>query len=192
MHESRYLVYDGKYTYKEVFNLANKECMNSGEYHTGLGDLRIINSNGIYNNYDEAYNAIQKSDRGFYDEICCKYYDYPELIKSKKFLDLEKRIQDWRKKYNDLKNKVHYKGVKSSFIFCPSCQSKINKEFIRTNNCPVCYAEMRPKTVLDTINRYLEIMLGLQNELSLEKNKLELKQRKNAKVKWLVKIEYHV
>lgn len=192
MHEIRHLTYDGKLDFKTIMKYADEEYYNGCEYHNHLDSLRQINKNGVYNSYDDAREAIEKADDNWYDQIACKYYHYPNLVYSKKYLGIEERLKEWNKKLYTLQDTIHYKNVKASFISCPKCNSKINKEFIRSNFCPVCRNDMRPKTTLDTIKRYEEIILNLRIDLNNELRHLQEKQRKNAKIMWLVKIEYHV
>lgn len=146
----------------------------------------------LFDNEEKALEYLnRKTDSGDYYCGAVKYLEYPNLPKSKHYEDLEQRLGEWNKKYNDLRNKIHYANVKASFVSCPSCNSKINKEFIKWNYCPICRNDMRPKSTLDTIKRYEEICNDLKKQLKIETLKLQEKNKKKAITKWLVRFEYH-
>lgn len=146
-----------------------------------------------FNSYDEADEYIDKYyNTGNYEQVAFKYLEWPQnAYHSSKLDNLTKRYNEWCTKYENLRSKIHYKDVKSQFISCPVCGSKINRNFISSNNCPVCKNEMRPKTVLDTLKRYKEIINDIASQVKVEKESLIRKALSQVKVKWLVKVEAH-
>ena len=154
-------------------------------------DIRWINH--TCNDYDEAREYLEKNDNGWYDQLAVKFLDYPELKKSKTLEMLEERAKRLCSRYVDLAyNKIHYANVKSQFISCRTCGSKLASSYIRTNKCPVCFNDLRPASTLDLINKAKNNYEKAEKDVELEMKKLQEKQKKKAKVKWLVKIEYHV
>ena len=139
----------------------------------------------ICNDYDEAYEYIENHDNHCYDQLAVKYREYPKMKKTKTLENLEEREKRLCDRYHELSDNVHYANVKSQFIGCKHCNSKIASSYIRTNKCPVCFNDLRPASTLDLINK-------AEKDVELEMKKLQAKQKKKAKVKWLVKIEYHV
>ena len=193
MHEVYVTSYEENVNKKEVQEFWDNKAKYA-DYQEGcsglLNDIRWINT--ICENKQQAQEFIEKNDKGWYDQLAVKYYDYPSLEKTKKYEDLEKRINDWTKKLGLLSSNIHYSNVKSKFISCPNCDSKLNTSFIKWNVCPICKNDMRPKTILDTIKRYKEIISNLNNELKEEELKIQKRIKNKASIKWLVKIEYHV
>ena len=53
--------------------------------------------------------------------------------------------------------------------------------------CPLCRADLRSKTTLEKIKWYEDKIADYRKRIEAEK----MKQKKNAKVKWLVKYEFH-
>lgn len=63
-------------------------------------------------------------------------------------------IQKQRKafeRYMKLNTAIHYENVKSNFISCRNCGSKIASQYFGKtvkNNCPVCKEDLRPESLL--------------------------------------------
>lgn len=136
-------------------------------------------------NCDEALKKIERLDRGDYDQLAVKYYS-SEKLKTPKLAELEAKADEARKKYFELDKKVPAKDFAATLVGCKCCGSKIAREYIDSNRCPVCGRDMRSDTLL--------------KQIQAAKTKAEMAQGivrkyidKHAKksVKWLVKIEYH-
>lgn len=139
----------------------------------------------------EAY--IDSHDKGWYDQLAVKFLDYSEVkVKETKAYEklVEKRI-DAIRRMNDLEHTFHFANVKSAFIGCKNCGSKISSKYLRTNYCPVCNYDMRPETVQERIKKARQNAKELEKKLAEEQRKMEKKQKKSAKVRWLVKVEWH-
>lgn len=154
------------------------------------GQIRWINK--TFNTYDDANKYIDKYyNSGSYEQVAVKYLEYPKNIQTKKFKDLNKKYIKCLLKYNEVASKVHYKNVKAQFVSCPNCLSKINRDFINSNSCPICHGEKRPKSTLEMIERHKAVLKDLSNQILEEKISFEQKAKKQAKVMWLVKVEAH-
>lgn len=155
-------------------------------------DIRWIDY--ICQSYEEAEEYIEQHDKGWYDQLAVKYKDFPELTKSKTYEILEERANRLQKRYIELRDKIHYQGCKSEFISCKSCGSKLASKYFNTrlnNTCPVCLADLRPKSTLDAISVAKKNAEKANADLKAELKKMKIKQDKKAKIRWLVKIEYH-
>ena len=149
--------------------------------------IRWIENCGVLNSYDEALVYIKNHDKGWYDSLAVRYREVG-ANKTASLKKAEEKADVAKKKWLDLDNKVHYADVKSDFIGCRHCGSKISRKYLDDNCCPVCDGDMRPQSTLDTIKRYQE-NVHKANVLLLEEQKKNL--AKNSKTMWLVKIEYH-
>lgn len=155
----------------------------TGLYH----DIRWL-GNIVCSSYPEAERKLEELDRGDYDQLAVLFHE-DVVPKTKKFAALASRKKEMEEKLRALESGVHYSvdKVKSSFVTCRHCGSKIATKYITRNSCPVCNHDMRPKTVLDTIERQ-------RKKLDETNRKIEeeiAKASKNAPKRWLVKIEYH-
>lgn len=197
------------FSYKE--NVDKKKVQRDMDNYVAHADWQE-GCSGLYNNirwidvvlndYDEAMDYIEKHDRDNYDQLAVKYYVYPPLVKSKTYETLKERAERLRARYNELKNNIHYKDVKAKFITCRFCDSKISVTVLadrlksyahwgNRNECPVCGRDLRPESTIELIEKARQNAEKAEKDLRDEEKKLKAKQRKNATIKWLVKIEYH-
>jgi len=159
-----------------------------GEGCTGLpGKIKWLSN--TFKSYEEAQSYIERIDSGYYDQLAVRYCEYPKLKPSKTLENLHRIALDANKRYNDLSLMPHYKDMKSCFISCRKCCSKINREYLTSNNCPVCHADMRPDS---TLKRIAQLKKSAKNA---DKNYISRQKYEQEKTKptinWLVKIEYH-
>lgn len=143
---------------------------------------------------DAAREFIEESDNAWYDQLAVRFLQYPNLNKSKTYDVLKERADRLRIRYEELRTKIHYEGVKSSFITCRTCQSKLASSYFGKrirNTCPVCSADLRPESALAIIDTAKKNADKAKKDLITEERKLQEKQKKQVVVKWLVKIEYH-
>lgn len=85
--------------------------------------------------------------------------------------------------------------MKSAYVSCKNCGSKLASSYFGGrlgNNCPICGADLRPESTLTAINNAKANAEKAKKELRVEEKKINNKSKKNAKVVWLVKTEYHV
>ena len=149
--------------------------------------IRWIENCGVLNSYDEAMEYIKRNDKGWYDSLAVRYRQV-DRNKTASLKKAEEKADAAKKKWLALDNKVHYADAKSDFIGCRNCGSKISRQYLDSNCCPVCDEDMRPQSTLDTLKRYQE-NVHKANVLLLEEQKKNL--AKKSKTMWLVKIEYH-
>lgn len=154
----------------------------TGLYH----DIRWINS-VICEDEESAQEMIEQNDRGDYDNVAVRFYDYDiRKLMSPEYEELNKKVDEVYRHLNQLQNVCYPQTYVAQFISCKKCGSRIARRYIKSNFCPVCRGDMRPAHILNKIGA------------AERKWKAALKQRgeyaeKNCKrvIKWLVKIEYH-
>lgn len=148
------------------------------------------------NSYEEAKEYIDKVDRGWYDCVAVKYkdFDISSIKSTKKLQELKDRCSRLEKEYREISNIVECKTFKSQLITCKQCNSKLNKDYMRSNKCPLCGNDIRSDTTKKRIKAKYDNLLEIRKQLELENKKLLTKQAKqinNANIRWLVKVEYH-
>lgn len=152
-------------------------------------NIRWINH--VCSDFEEAEKYIEENDKGWYDQLAVKFKEYPPLKTTSALKNLIKREQDMISKISVIEGKIHYKGVKSSYIGCKKCGSKLATTYISSNFCPMCREDLRPETTLNTIIGYKKKLKEIRDLIKMEENKGKKKLEKLATIKWLVKIEYH-
>lgn len=147
----------------------------------------VILSTMPFDNEEQAETYIREMDRGFYGGYAVKFYDYSQTQDTKKTKQLKIKLADIMHKKSEYIATHHVKDFKASYIGCSKCGSKINKQFLRSDKCPVCYQDLRAESILERIanfdTRIIECQEKIQQEIQKQKDK--------AEKKWLVKFEYH-
>lgn len=145
----------------------------------------------VLDSYDEALKFIEREDSGWYDSLAVKFRDYSALKPSKEVAALENRIKEANAKYRALDEKVHFADAKSAYISCRTCGSRIARQYITRNYCPVCGHDMRPESTLKRLESLENTIQKLKQQLADAKKEFQQKKMKKATIKWLVKVEYH-
>lgn len=192
-HEIRHETYpenvDKKKVQAEWDDTVRHICWQEGA--SGLGrPIRWLDK--VCGSYEEAEEYIQKQDKGWYDQLAVKYLDYRDVQPSKKMAELQERVKTLYATYREKANKFHFADAQAAFITCKSCGSKISRKHLGGNQCPVCRADMRPDSVLKSIASAKASHEKALASLKTEEKKHQEKCKKQAKVRWLVKVEYHV
>lgn len=151
-----------------------------GLYHS----IRWIDGK-VYLSRDCAEEAIRKMDHGDYDQLAV-LFEHRESPKNDREKELRDKVADNFKEYRKRDSVLYADTVTSSLITCKGCGSKLSRTHIKTNQCPVCHAELRPDHMLKSVDVANKRWKKSQKDLD------DYIMRKGKKeVMWLVKIEYH-
>lgn len=127
----------------------------------------------------EAVSYITKNCKSL-KKVFAKINENKDGFKEK---NIKKKIEELTsnmyQEQTKIKKKEFAKIKKLSFKSCPHCSSKVNTEFFKNIDCPVC-----EKPVLSTPAK--NKLRELQNKIIVEKNKLETVQKEGVKIKYLV------
>lgn len=145
----------------------------------------------VCNNYEEAEKYINDHDSGWYDQLAVKYREYPEMAPTKALMALRKRLETEAAKETAYYEAHSIAAFKAEYVGCPNCGSKLKKDLMKKNSCPLCGTDLRSKTTLDTLKRYAENKKALTKQIAAEERKMEQKAVKQSTIRWLVKVEYH-
>ncbi len=138
-------------------------------------------------NRDAAEKWIRDHDNGWYDDHCVRYYDYSRATITKKIRELQDKHAALTLKMGEYMHQHSVSALKASYIGCPKCGSKLAKEYLSGEYCPLCRTDLRSKTTQETLAKYQEKSKAIIKAIQAE----EEKQRRNRKVRWLIKYEYH-
>ncbi len=157
-------------------------------WQEGGGGIDPIRWNDfICEDYDSAVKWIEKHDKGWYDCLAVKYKEpIRTKEKSAKVIELEKKVSETGKLYNDRCNVLYPKTRTSEYIGCGKCGSRLASKYLNTNHCPVCHADLRPETTLKAIAAAKAKWNRAQDSLFEY-----IKNHSKKEIRWLVKIEYH-
>lgn len=171
-----------------------------GEGGNGIGQIRWYD-NDICEDWAKAEEFLSAHENGWYDCLAVRYKEFPgvDFTESKKIVELRKREKQLSIEYIKHNSIVHYKGVKSEYISCRTCGSKIASRYFGDeygqikNICPVCKEDIRPQSTLDRLSRMKEKLNSLSTKINSMEDEFIKKEQSKMKptIKWLVKFEYH-
>lgn len=84
----------------------------------------------------------------------------------KKLKDKYNKVRLQREDYAK-KHSIH--NLKSEYIGCKKCGSKLKLSLVPKENCPLCYNDLRNKSVLQKLKDYSILMMQIQDEINFEK-----------------------
>lgn len=177
--------YPASWTLKQVTDDVVDYVRHSGDRY-GTDSVRMP-TDKVFDTSDEAEAYIEKVDRHDYDGIAVKYLDFTGVEDSPKIKELRAKIAETVQKQKDYIEAHSVKKQKAAFIGCPSCGSKLNKEKLRGERCPLCNTDLRAASTLERIASFHTKVEEYDKKITQER----LKQKKKAKTMWLVKFEYH-
>ncbi len=121
---------------------------------------------------------------GFYGGYAVQFYEQSTVTaEMKKIADRIKQNQERKNKY-EAEHSV--KKFKADFVGCKACGSKLNKQKLRGETCPLCYTDLRSPTTLKQLEQFNH------KEKMYKEQYRQAKPKDKKKTCWLVKYEYHV
>ena len=173
------------YSRQRITDAICYEVQHSGDRY-GTDVIRFPTEK-VFENEESAEQYIRSIDKGWYDGIAVKYLDFSDVKDSSKTKELQNKIAEVASKKKEYVIAHSVKMQKAAYIGCPECGSKLNKEKLRGESCPLCNTDLRAASTLERIasfeNRINEYRKKIKAEIE--------KDKKKAKVMWLVKWEYH-
>lgn len=185
MHNIDYWVYDEKCDRRKI--LADIQRVAESEGDGYVGPLKWHDAISPLKNRDEAEKWIREHDKGWYDDHAVRYYDYSDAKETKKMTNLKEKGADLVKRLEEFEKEHSVRKHKAEYIGCANCGSKVAKKYLRSEWCPVCRSDLRSEGVLKKIKEYNDRIAQARDDYRAE----EEKQTSRAKIKWLVKFEYH-
>ena len=181
-HIIKYLIVNNRDNIKAAVEKCVMETCDIEEDIVGrhCGDI-VIENGFAYDCYDNAKAFLDTEPKGCTRAVMFFDIDASEIKRINKKI---KSLASKRQKYIDTHSITKRKTAK---IKCRNCDSVLTRRFLTTENCPVCYADLRKEYELDKIREFTEKENMLKEERAIIKEKLENK----AKIKYLVKVDIH-
>lgn len=180
-----YTTYPATWSLDEIKRDIIEIVYNSGDGY-GTENIRMP-TNKIFNSYEDAKNYTYAADKGYYDGIAIKYRNISALADTNIISELRAKRLDIMSKKNKYVEEHSVKKHKASYISCQSCGSKLNKDKLKNERCPLCNTDLRSVSTLERIYAFDKQIDKYHMKIHQE----QLKQKDKAPVEWLVKYEYH-
>lgn len=183
MHNIGYLTPEEKCDRSAVVNEICEIAMSEGDGYSG--PMHWHDEVAPLKNYGAAMDWIESHDNGWYDDHAVRYYDYRGGRITAKIRELQDKSAALAIKIKDYEEAHSVRKFKAVFVGCPHCGSKLAREWLRSDFCPLCRADLRSKTTLDTLGGYREKQKDIADKIKAEQEK------QKGEVRWLVKYEFH-
>ena len=170
---------------RQIMNAITERANRDGDGYSGPMHWHVEVS--PLKNREEAEKWIRDHDNGWYDDHAVRFYDYSDAEITPKIKELQQKHSALTLKIREYEAKHSVKNLKAAFIGCPECGSKLAKDRLHGNFCPLCLTDLRSKTTLDNLAGYRKKQAEICEKIKDEQEK----QKSKAKVKWLIKYEYH-
>lgn len=185
MHNIGYLVYSEKANKNIVMDEIHTIARRNGDgYNT---TMKWHDELPPFETEAEAHQWIEEHDNGWYDDHAVLFRDYSNAKKTKKIEEYENKIAELYKAEREYRQAHSVKKLQASLIGCTKCNSKLSKEYLRGEYCPLCGTDLRSKTTLDKLEWYKSKRNEYEKRIEDEKKK----QKDSCKIMWLIKYEYH-
>ena len=185
MHNILYHTYNENVSKSKIEKDICDYVRNSGD---GYGTDRItFYDSTIYDNREKAEEYIRAIDNDFYGGYAVKFYDFSQVKDTPKIEVLKEKIAETIEKKKEFEISHSVKNQKATLIGCSGCGSKLNREKLRSEKCPLCYKDLRADSTLERLASFDNRVKGYREKIEMEQQKA----KKKAEVKWLVKFEYH-
>ena len=185
MHNIIHWTYPEKTSIKQIENDVVNYVHSHGDRY-GTEKIEML-STKPFENEDEARNYIKEMDRNFYGGYAVKFYDYSSVKDNKKISELKSKLAEIMHKQSEYIDTHHVKDFKASFIGCAKCGSKLSRQHLISDKCPVCHNDLRAESTLERIASFKNRVKECQEKIMQETQK----QKDKANIYWLVKFEYH-
>jgi len=172
------------------------ECLETDRGYYEPVSQPLVLKNITFESRDDAEEYLRYSDEARRhsrrNDFGVKFKAYPKAKPTVKMKDMERRIAELDVKYDEYAKAHAISTFKAEFVSCPNCKSKLRKNLLKSDVCPLCHADMRSTTTIDTLMRYRDKQKELRKLLEAEKKKQQKKAADKAEIMWLVKAELYL
>lgn len=194
MHQIIYRCYDGNDNCQKIEAELNELARYESDGGCGLGRSISWNKSKVFESFKAAKQYIEDNFcNGRYEQVAVMYREPTKP--SAKLTQLQERLKVAHQRWEKLVNADYFASLTSTFVSCPKCGSKLNREYLmRTHRkcyCPLCSVDMRPITTKNRILAAEAAYHKVEEQIEEEMKKIGSSSR-NSKLMWLVKVEYHV
>ena len=185
MHNIIYDIYSGKTTEDKILKDVLYTVQHSGDrYGT---DSISFKGHRVFECYEEARAYIESLDNRWYEGYAVKFYDYSKVEDTAKIKVLRDKIIETKNNKREYIAEHSVKSFKAAYIGCAKCGSKLSREHLNNDKCPLCHNDLRSESTLQRINSFDKRIEEYNKKIHQEQQK----QKKKAEIEWLVKYEYH-
>lgn len=138
----------------------------------------------IFATRNEAEAFLNQVDAGWHYGVAVKIIDYTNIRNGSKLQKLQTKKVSICEKKQAYAKEHSVKQWQAALVSCRKCGSKLNREQLIDDVCPVCHMDLRGPTTLERLNVFDKQIIACEEEIRQE----TLKQMGNTQ--WIVRFEY--
>lgn len=119
-------------------------------------------------------------------DLAVSFYDTSEMSPTVAQTRLHERLIRNRTDRAAYNTKHTVKNHKAKLLTCRNCESRLAKEFLGSDICPVCQTDLRAEYVTERILKYDDDYETIKQQLS---DSLIVSRNANAPIKWCVGVD---
>lgn len=134
-----------------------------------------------FNTYQNAFKYLRgiNIDSDNCDGVAVKYR---VTVWNNLVQDAHQNVCEAYKKYKNIADTEVLDLVPEKMIKCGKCDSRLNREYIKTSFCPLCHEDLRPL-------EFKKILKSAKEQYEQSTTDFETKSIKFSKIKWLIKVQ---
>ena len=140
----------------------------------------------ILDSKNEAETYLRDHCTGFYGQMAVRFKAVP--ARTKAMDEAQSKMSAARGKLHQRESAKYFANSKASFIGCKRCGSKLSIKHLKGNVCPLCWADLRPKSELDAISKLRQKVREMEERF---KEVERSAAAKSDKLMWLVRYEFY-
>lgn len=159
------------------------------EYNILITD---ISHGKIFANQNEADEYLEANCIPW-EGAAVRYYEVQNRKPSATETSMQNTLKKLRTRLCELE-KPHYVGVKSKYVACPKCGSRLATVYCGNtwnNNCPICHTDVRPDSKKEQVTKCRADIAATEKALKRATLDEDKKQQARAKVHWAVILDVH-
>lgn len=145
----------------------------------------------ICKDYEEAKEYINSLNLHREKNVAVKFYKPltgPKDTTAMK--NIQRRITETEEKLKNYDKSHSVTTFKAEYVGCPECGSKLKRDLLKKDFCPLCKADMRSKTTKETLEGYRVKIKDLEKQYIAEYKKALSKVKTG--IYWLVEAETYL
>lgn len=147
--------------------------------------------NKVCDNYEDAKEYINSLNLYRKFNVAVKFKNpLTEPKETSSMKTLLRRIAETEEKLIQYEKNHSVTTFKAEYIGCPDCGSKLKRELLKTDKCPLCGTDMRSKTTTETLSGYRIKIKELKKQYNTEYKKALEKVK--TEICWLVEAETYL
>lgn len=196
MYKTQYFNVETRIARSSILRKSKRISDENGARKNQIDHVRYI-EDVVCDNEQAAMEYLAQIENNAHETIAIQFKEIPDRPQPARtnVNAAEERVRDLKSKL-DRVEAMNYANTLTAtkYIGCknPNCRSRLRTAYIKVNYCPLCGADLRPKSTAEHVAKLKTKIAKAEADLAKELEIYEAKRAAKAITKWLVKVDYEV